>query len=220
MKKVSILQVYDHICFEDCFNLLNEFVDEIYIRIDNERTSQHTLEVLKSCKKVRKIIEGNYSRKIYKWREELLRLLDDIKPDLVFSLDVDEKFEDPVCIKKEVDDFWESDKDAIMFHKFPCPVINVTEITMFYPATPHMKIFKWKEGLSYFPYGGRCRINNYRSIKCHWLTDSRMLHYAFYTKEMRDRKYQEFEKSKCYALMGAMKDINLRIKIHERERTT
>lgn len=192
MKKVSILQVCDFKLWEKCFLSLSKLVDEFYIRVDRNNTSKEIREYLKGHPKVKCIIEGDYHPRKFIWREELLRLLDDVQPDIVCSLDIDEIFED--SIYEELVEFCGSDKKAMMFKYLPCPSESGGS-TIVYPLDPHMKIFKWNAGLSYTRYKKRGQITEYaNNPKLLWNASTKINHYCMWTEEMREAKYKFIQK--------------------------
>lgn len=184
LKIVSILQVCDFPLFFLTFNNLTKIVDEVYIRIDKNHTSQGTREIINNCPKVKQVIEGQYHPKDFAWREELLRMLDPVQPDLVVSLDVDEMFSSD--IQQEIQKFVNSDKKAMMFN-FVCPTVEGGKDTP-YPSKPHMKIFKWQPRLTYLPYTSFCQIYQYRYHELQYFTKSPIQHYCFWTEDMRKAK--------------------------------
>lgn len=132
----------------------------------------------------------------WNWRESLLRLLDDKKPDIVIQLDQDEQFQDGIM--DEIKQFYKSDKVCMMFD-YRMVTDDGREVEK-YPSLRHCKVFKWKEGLTFYPYAGLALPTQYANTLIemkdkYWLANTKILHYCFYTPEMeREKKQYAIEK--------------------------
>lgn len=189
MKTVGILQACDFILLEKCFEYFCSIVDELYVRFDNKNTSIEVKNHIQNHPKVKKCIEGDYTINGEIWREELLRLLDSVKPDIVIVLDIDEVFDGD--IKSEIDLFWKSEKLAMMFSYNGCPTQNGGR-TDIYPTAPHQMVFKWKPNLTYKNYKGSAMVTNYSSRldKIAWYSSIKVDHFCMWTKDMEIAKKQ------------------------------
>ena len=121
------------------------------------------------------------------WREDLLRSIDDYKPDLVLFPDEDEMYGDGIT--DDLAGFYSSDKAYMMFeYETPLPTDDgrIVNNGKPYPGLPHMKAFKWKLGLTYHPYPTLARLASYGKDDA-YSASTKMLHYCFYTKEEEDR---------------------------------
>lgn len=168
-------------------SLLN-LVDKLYLRFDGITGDWKIYrEVPKICEgKLGGMFVSNTIWNAYIWREELLRRLDDIKPELVLFPDEDEEF--GPGIEEDLRRFRKSDKQQLAFnYLFPAPTEDGWRHKKPYPSEPHIKAYKWRDGLTYIPYKKRASLSNYG--KFHYkLAKSEILHYCFYTHELRKNK--------------------------------
>jgi hypothetical protein len=118
------------------------------------------------------------------WREEMLRLLDTVKPSIVLAPDEDEVFGEG--IEDDIETLRRSKHSQMAFeYVVPMPTNDGFDTgPKPYPSKSHVKAFRWKPGLTYLPYKRRARLANY-SKTAFVLGKSKILHYAFYTEEMR-----------------------------------
>jgi len=191
MKIVGQIAVSKFPMFENTLRKLSENVDEIYLRFDNNNGDKSLLKNLDSISnnKVKDILYSNQVWDTSSWREEMLRMLDSVKPNLVLSVDQDEIFED--SIKTEMLDFYNSDKLGMMFSYIePMPTDDGSIILggKAYPLHPHMKAYKWKPGLTYLPYYGNAKIRSYSSPRDWYMAKTKIYHYSLYKKEWRVEK--------------------------------
>jgi hypothetical protein len=177
--------------FNNTIKKLSENVDEIYLRFDDINGDKSIIdnidEVSKS--KIKGILYSKTRWDTFTWREEMLRMLDDVKPDLVLSVDQDEIFED--TIKTEMMDFYKSDKLGMMFNYVsPMPTDDGSIILggKPYPLHPHMKAYKWKPDLTYLPYCGNAKIRKYSGSRDWYMAKTKILHYSMYRKEWQVQK--------------------------------
>ena len=133
------------------------------------------------------------------WREECLEMVNKYQPDIVICPDEDELFADG--IEEELKAFYYSDKDGMMFDYNPLVsddrrIINNGKP---YPDEPHMKAFRWKQGLSYFPYHRNAIIAKYVNPSVHWKTKTKINHYCAYTLDMEVNKHFRCDTPKAKA---------------------
>lgn len=184
--------------WEKCLTSLSSLVDELYLRFDTLRGDLKIKETITKMKnpKIKNILESNVFWNKFNWREEMLRMLDTVKPDIVVSIDEDEEFEKG--IKNEMIEFYNSDKVAMMIdYQDPMPTDDGSLVPK-YPGKPHMKIYKWKPNLTYIPYRAFARVTNYSDSTRYWYSKSKLLHYCYYNKELRDMKKLEFNRRREY----------------------
>ena len=159
--------------------------DVIVVRFDMKNGDPEILrQIADACKgKMAKcfIAEGWHCPT---WREECLRLLDEIQPDIVLCPDEDEVFDEN--LPDELLRFWASDKMAIMFEYHPLEASDgrVIRNGLVYPETPHVKAFKWQPNLCYFPYHGRGMPSAYSRPELHWNAVTKIRHYCAFTLAM------------------------------------
>jgi len=172
------------------FDALCEICDEVYVRFDFLNGDP---EIMRELAKVNptKVPAVTVSKDAWTppdWREECLRMLDGSDADIVLCPDEDEVFGPGLL--EELEEFYKSDRQGMMFSYEPLAardgrVINEDQP---YPPEPHMKAFKWKKGLSYFPYHGNAVISAYVSAACRWNARTKIVHYAAYTPKLEAGK--------------------------------
>jgi hypothetical protein len=133
--------------------------------------------------KVKRMITSDTRWNLWNWREEMLRMLDDVKPELVLSCDEDEQF--GPGIENDIEFFLQSDSQQMAFeYQYPMPSVDNFEVERgkTFPLTPHVKAFKWHPQLTFQGYKGRCRLTSLHGC---YLGRSKMLHYCWYNEEVR-----------------------------------
>jgi len=174
--------------YERCLRNLLELVDKVYLRFDGITGDRKIYDSLPGIcgNKLGDIYISSSAWNAFIWREELLRMLDSVKPELVLFPDEDECFGPD--IKEDIRRFRKSDKQQLAFnYKYPAPTIDEWKHKKPYPSEPHIKAYKWKEGLTYIPYKKRASLSNYGKFN-YKLAKSKILHYCFYTPELRKNK--------------------------------
>jgi hypothetical protein len=174
--------------YEGCLLSLCNLVDKVYLRFDGITGNEKIREVAPYIcgDKFGGMLVSSTVWNAFIWREELLRMLDDVKPELVLFPDEDEVF--GLGIDDDLKRFIKSDKQQLAFnYQYPAPTIDGWKHKKPYPSKPHIKVYKWKPGLTYIPYKKRASLSNYG--KFHYkMAKSKMVHYCFYTPELRKRK--------------------------------
>lgn len=193
MKIAAIIAMSSFPLWKDRFTALQKIAPEIYIRFDGINGDPEILRELLEMQKVKEngIMEIKVAQEPWNpphWREDCLRMLDEVKPDIVIALDEDEEFEEGAM--EEITNFANSDKLGMMFSYHPLVtndgrVVNDDEP---YPSEPHMKVFKWKPDISYWPYHGNAIIGRYVNPEFHWRAKSKLYHYCCYTRSMEKAK--------------------------------
>jgi len=174
--------------WEDMLRDLMKYVDALYLRFDGLLGDREILNNLDHVcgDKLKDVYVSKKRWNGWIWREEMIRMLDVVKPEMVMCPDEDEMFDKNII--KDIEVFKQrKDKQMAFVYKYPMP----TEGRIVYghkplPSKAHVKLYKWKKGLTYFPYLGRARITNYG--KKYILGKAEMLHYCYYTEEMRNSK--------------------------------
>jgi hypothetical protein len=169
------------------FDSLSNQCEEIHVRLDpTNHVDPGFFSIYDRITLIRGLEEWNR----YNWREELIRSVDDKRPDIVLTPDQDEVFEP--SLSGELVEFWSSQSQAIMFeYSRPMPtddgriILNGNS----YPKLPHMLGFKWKPRLTYVPYCGLCQPTQYANGQVPvWKARSRVSHYCMFTQEMERSK--------------------------------
>jgi len=182
--------------WKECLISLRDKVDELYLRFDllngNKNIINEIISITDNKLKHLLLSNSEWNNSTMIWREEMFRLLDTVKPDIVVMADHDEVFQE--TLNSEIAEFFKSDKLGMMLDYFePMPTIDHVPIPK-YPPRPHMKVIKWKPDLSYIPYLSRLRI--YPNEKDWWNAKTKIIHYSHYTKELREKKIIDIEKRK------------------------
>lgn len=174
--------------FARCLRDLLYIVDKVYLRFDGITGDTEIYDRLPEIcgDKLGGIYVSSSYWNAFIWREELIRMLDDVKPELVLFPDEDETFS--MMLANDLKAFRESDKMQMAFnYVYPAPSIDGWKHKKAYPSNRHVKVFKWKEGLTYIPYKKRARLSNYDKDD-YFKAKSKILHYCFYTPELRKNK--------------------------------
>ena len=186
--------IHEWLLWRKCFQALQEIVDGIYLRIDEDNCSDTFIstvmdENLFPKVRVANIMPHNFHAQI--WREGLLRMLDKVRPDVVIALDDDEIFDERIL--REIGAFWKSDKKAMMCSYNPCIPVDGRKLPV-YPSRPHMKVFKWSAGLSFNPYKGFAQVTQYANQKrLYWMCETKINHFCMFTPDMEKAKRQEIQ---------------------------
>ena len=191
IKVVGQMAICKHPMWKTCLTELCKHVDEVYIRFDLKfRKYQILSHIPIVCgSKLKSIVCYNVEWNKFNWREDLIRMLDNAKPDIVLSLDEDEIFEN--TIDSDIINFHKSEKCAAMFNYYaPMPTKDGSIILdgKPYPSSRHMKMFKWKAGLTYLPYKGNAKLSNYENPQTWYLSDTKIKHYSLYDERIYKKK--------------------------------
>lgn len=115
------------------------------------------------------------------WREPLMRSLDDVRPEIVLQPDSDEKF--GPGFEADLQSFRESKRDLMIFD-YEMPTADGAWVPTC-PRARHVKVIRWRPGLSFLPYRGYGKPNGKLSEA---KAESKILHYCFYTPEIQAAK--------------------------------
>ena len=197
---VACLMVHDdHDYTKMVLDNVSKYTDQIYVNL-NDPTPEAE-EVVRSHKNVVKIIrtsnEGRWNQGFQ--RDNSIRMLDDIEPDIVLFPDSDELY--PNNIQDQLKTFWE-DEEAITFW-FRLIYLwgdeNHFRNDGLFKTIHHVRAFKWSTDISYIPYAGYACPSNYINLdkptKYH--SNSPTLHYGYEKEENRIRKYERDNCSNC-----------------------
>jgi len=197
ISKIAGLMMIHYFKWPWCLEALSDYVDEIYLLL--HYTPEFKGDWPKKMPKVKDITEVEYNKEFTRienrkiglmgeLREKTLRMLDIVKPDLVFFPDEDEAFGEPEYLIEDLIRFIESTKPQMAFKR--CNFWDSMETVRkdrwaFY--RPHVKIYKWHPQLTYLPYRGFNRVTNFGNKKM--IAKTAIRHYGFMEKEERERKY-------------------------------
>jgi len=184
--------------WEMCLKDLLTHCDKVYLRFDSINGDIKILDKIPEVcgNKLGNVLISEQPFHKWMWREQLIRMLDGVKPNIVLSPDQDEIFNSSIDI--EIKEFEKSDKDCMMFNYTSMPTEDNRIILKGkpYPLFPHMKVFRWKPNLSYNGYHGNALIPSFHKNKW-WLSKTQIAHYCFYKKEWIKEKV---EKMKTYSV--------------------
>jgi hypothetical protein len=169
-----------------CLADLAKRVDAVYLRWDALVGDPVIFREAESvCDgKLKQIMVSRTRWNPYNWREDMLRMLDKVKPRLVLVPDEDEMF--GKGFGQDLKRFVKSDLPQLAF-RYDNPTEDGWKWYKALPYKPHVKVFKWRSGLTFIPYRKRARLHNY-GPKSYMLAKSRIQHYCFYTPEIRAEK--------------------------------
>ena len=189
MKIAGMMALSRGVYWKDSVKDLMKYADKLYFRFDGHNGNPEIvtqLEELCGDKLGNCFITKGWS--VPDWREECLRLVAQDKPDVVLCPDEDEMFDEDFA--DELKAFIASEKKGMMFHYHPLEAHDGRVIRggQPYPILPHMKVFKWEEGVSYYPYHGDAKISRYINPDTHWNAKSKIRHLCCFTPEMEKRK--------------------------------
>ena len=183
MKIVATIALCRFPLWRDTVKAVLPLIDELYVRFDVTKGDPDVVREIKGLagEKLKKVVMVEEPWRVPDWREDMLRMLDDAKPDIVLCLDEDEIFGDGIA--DEIKAFAISDKDVMLFGYNPLVsregrVINGGKP---YPCEPHAKAYRWKEGLSHYPYHWNGMIAQYLNPACHWQAKTKIDHYCCFT---------------------------------------
>ena len=172
-----------------CLTSMLHFADVACVRIDALSGTPEKLEELKQYVQhlggshIAKCWVSNEKWNRWNWREELLRSLDDIMPDIVLQPDCDEMFE-PLL--------WEDiatleGKAGLLGLMFDYVMVARDGVRLKkYPRRTHLKAYRWAPRLTFVPYCGYGRPRAYRSRQFRRQAISRIYHFSHFTAEDRD----------------------------------
>jgi len=191
--------------YDSCLRGLLRLVDKVYLRFDGVVGDIKIYQSIENIcgDKLGDVYVSDSEWNAFIWREELLRMLDGVKPELVLFPDEDEVF--GPGIENDLRRFRKSDRQQLAFnYQHPAPTIDGWKHKKPYPSEPHIKAYKWKPGLTYIPYKKRASLSNYGKFN-YKMAKSKILHYCFYTPELREKKLWSGPAKKKWFKMEAKK---------------
>lgn len=178
---------------------LGQFTDEFYINLNE--ASPHTAEACRGHRFTRRVLETKNERH---WsqageRENTIRMLDDVRPDMVLFPDTDELFCDDLL--EVLAEFWDSPKDACWFElKYCWGDENTVRLDRHFKKMVHVRAFKWREGLNYEQYKGFAIPTGYFHEKHRkFISRSPVKHLKFLKNENFERIKSESNEATFFA---------------------
>jgi len=205
MKVHGVMAINRFPYWEKCLRELMKHCDKVFIRFDGRTGDPDVLNqiaVVCGDKLGQCLVRNGWS--FPEWREDCLRIASAENPDIILCPDQDEIFGEGFA--DELRAFASSDKKAMMFNYYPLEssdgrVINRGQP---YPKKPHMKAFKWEQGLSYYPYHGDAKISRYFPKSCHWNANTKIRHLPCFTPIMEAMKLPNLRDGK-----GSVKAVTM-----------
>jgi len=193
MKIAAVVAMSSFPMWRKTLGELCKVADEIYIRWDSANGDPEIPKYAPEIcgKKLKTVFVTNNPWIVPDWREECLQLVYSQKcdADILLWPDEDEIF--GTGFREELDNFWRSGKDAIMFDYHPLESDDGRQINggVPYPPDPHMKACRLIPGLSFFPYHGDGKIAKYHRPESWFLAKTKIHHFAAYTKGLQESKH-------------------------------
>lgn len=172
--------------WQRCLASLMDHCSAVYLRID---TGARGLDMLDEARticgaKLQGVLKSEVPWDLWRWREEMIRMLDDVRPDIVLTPDCDEEFGDG--LRDDLRRLMASANHALMFHyQAPMPTEDGVVINEQFPRLAHMKAFKWSPGLTYRRYQTCAQVTQYSRRDCKMAAKSRIQHYCYFTEAAR-----------------------------------
>ena len=143
----------DDLWISSCLMSLDEYVDGIYVNLNNP--TPICKKIIEGWPSVKKIIyttnEGRWNQGVQ--RDNTIRMLDEVKPDIVLFPDSDETL--PKNFDIILKDFIDSGINTLWFgliYYWNHP--NVARRDGRWKAIHHVRGYRWKPGITYIPYAG------------------------------------------------------------------
>ena len=173
-----------------CLDSLCKYTDELYINLNE--ASPYIDHLCRNHPKLKKLIITDNPKG---WRqglqrEKTIRMLDDVKPDIVLWPDADEVYADNLI--EDLKAFWESPYDCLWFNlAYLWNSPDWMRRDGLFKSMHHVRAFKWKPGLTFLPSSGYgAKPNNLGEGQGYLFHASRPIkHYGYMTLEDRLRKY-------------------------------
>jgi len=177
---------------------LSQFTDEFYINLNE--ASPYTEKVCREHKNTKAIIEtkndGNWHQGHQ--RELTVRMLDDVKPDIVLFPDTDELYGDD--LKFTLEKFWDAHKKGLWFElKYCWGAENTVRLDRHFKKMVHIRAFKWQPNLTYDPYKGfACPNQLFFEKHRKFYSDTPVKHLKFLKQTNLDRVKNETKAEKPF----------------------
>lgn len=191
MKIAGVMALNNFPFYRIALQKLVSVCDYVYVRYDAVNGDPEILQSIKDvcAQKLRKVYVANGWNRPPEWREEMLNLINpEEPPDIVLCPDEDEVFGEE--LEEELRAFYFSDKDGMMFEYEPLVTDDGRKVNggIPYPPKPHMKAFKWRKGLTYYPYHGQAIVSAYVNPASQWKAKTKIKHYCAFTRGMEAQK--------------------------------
>lgn len=173
---------------------LSKYTNEIYVNL-NDATEKIKNSVLEHRNVVKTIQTTNDNRRWSqgKVRDDTIRMLDDVKPDIVLFPDSDEIY--PDNLMNQLQKFWENEEYKTFWFRLLYLWDDEKHFRndRLFKSIHHVRIYKWQLGITYLPkYAGYACPTNYCFLEknTRYHSDLPILHYGYMKEEDRIRKYK------------------------------
>ena len=186
--------VHDNDYLKRVIDDLSKYVKDIYVNL-NDPTEKNR-KIVEKHPNVKKIVYTSNANG--NWRQSLqrgitVRMLDEVKPDIVVFPDDDEIF--PPDLIKILKDFWKSKKKALYFTMDYCwNNENQIRVDSVFGRMHHVRAFKWEPNLTYHPYPGKSCPRNMCGLDEVYSSCSNIKHLGYMTKKNRMNRYKRDKK--------------------------
>ncbi len=189
MKIAGVVAVCRFPLWQRSLGRLKELADLVFIRFDAAHGDPEILQQIEGflgAKFGGCLLMDHWN--VPDWREDCLKIVEGCQPDIVLCPDEDEVF--GLGLEDELKLFWDSPKLGMMFQYDPLATNDgrVVNAGQPYPGLPHMKAYKFRAGLSYFPYHGDGKIAQYARPEFWWHAETRIQHLCCWTPAMEAAK--------------------------------
>ena len=171
---------------------LSLYTNEIYINLND--ATPYIKKVVKNHPKVIKWIETTNNGNRWsqgKVRDDTIRMLDDIQPDIVLAPDSDETY--PNNLMEMLKEFWEDEQKRTFWFRLYYMHEDEDHIRNdgIWKTIHHVRAFKWEPGLTFIKYAGYAcpteYINLPRVTKYHSKVPN--FHWGYMLTDDRQRKF-------------------------------
>jgi len=155
--------------WKNCLANLCCFADTVSIRLDVLRMGEDLSKVVAEEVKdiccamgtdIHEIIMATNKWNRWNWREELIRSVDSLAPEIVLTPDCDEMFGPDLW--KDLFRLRTSDEPMSLVFDYVMVVSDGKQVSK-YPGKPHVKAYKWVPNITYFD-----RRRGYRGLAAPW----------------------------------------------------
>lgn len=148
-------------------------------------------------------------------REATIRMLDNVKPDIVIFFDDDE--EGPNNLGEQLKTFWEDeDKKTFWFNGlYMWEEKDTFRRDGLYKSMWNCRIYKWQPKITYFPkYAGRACPTTFANLprESKYFSNKPLFHWGYMTEEDRKIKYKRNNSQACDSEFRKERDKTMLIK--------
>lgn len=140
--------------------------------------------------------------------EEMLRRLDDVKPDIVLECEADASFDYEHGFLEDLEEFACGEYDVMLMQARTMAVDG--RFVAEFPLCEHCRAYKWFEGVTYCGGNGFCQpCYTGREMRI-YRAKTKLLHFPVYTREMEEYRWVYYGEEKVREIH--QRDEQVRIK--------